>query len=112
MAYRNAIAAASGCSAVLLGAFGAHGLKGIDPSLLATWNTAAHYHLVHSLALVHVSRLGGGAASSLSYNLFASGIALFSGSLYLLVLTRYKPLGAITPIGGLLLAGAWASLAF
>jgi uncharacterized membrane protein YgdD (TMEM256/DUF423 family) len=110
MAHRNALAAASGCSAVLLGAFGAHGLKGIDPSLLATWNTAAHYHLIHSLALLYVSRLGG-AASSLTYNLFACGITLFSGSLYLLVLTRIKPLGAVTPIGGLLLAGAWASLA-
>ncbi len=45
----SAFAAASGCSAVLLGAFGAHALKGIEPALAKTWDTAAHYHLLHSV---------------------------------------------------------------
>ncbi len=102
------LAAASGCSAVLLGAFGAHALKGIDPALLSTWSTASSYHLAHSIVLLHAaSRNPAGAAGKL----LAGGIALFSGSLYLLVLTRVKALGAITPIGGLLLAAGWAALA-
>ena len=107
------ISALSGSTAVLLGAFGAHGLKSlkVEPSLLATWATASQYHLIHSVALLYVSRIQT-PAGVLSTRLFASGTALFSGSLYLLVLTGIKPLGAITPIGGLVLACAWASVAW
>jgi len=110
MSSSTTLAALSGGAAVLLGAFGAHALKGIDPALLSTWATASHYHLIHSVALLYVSRLG--SIGVLSTRLFTAGILLFSGSLYLLVLTRIKPLGAITPIGGLLLAAAWVSTAW
>jgi uncharacterized membrane protein YgdD (TMEM256/DUF423 family) len=96
-----------GCSAVLLGAFGAHALKGIDPALLSTWSTASQYHLVHSVVLLFSST-----RSVLATRLLTAGVLTFSGSLYLLVLTRVKILGAVTPIGGLLLAAGWAALAF
>ncbi len=103
------IGAVSGAAAVLLGAFGAHALAkytGQDPKSLKTWETAAHYHLVHSAALLASS----GHRSKLPAGLFTGGIVLFSGSLYLLVLTQKKWLGAITPIGGLLLTGGWLAL--
>ena len=95
-----------GCSAVFLGAFGAHALKGIEPALLATWSTASQYHLIHSVALLYSST-----RSPLATRLLTAGIFIFSGSLYLLVLTRAKFLGALTPVGGLLLAAGWAALA-
>ena len=102
----------AGSLGVALGAFGAHGLKRVvsDPSLLDTWETAAKYHLIHALALglvaAHPSqpRLAGA--------LFLLGIVVFSGSLYTLVLTEQRWLGAITPIGGLALIGGWLALAF
>jgi uncharacterized membrane protein YgdD (TMEM256/DUF423 family) len=105
------LAAGFGASAVLLGAFGAHGLKslGADAGSLATWATASQYHLVHAVALLHATSRG--AAGALPAKLFAAGITLFSGSLYALVLTKVKVLGAVTPVGGVLLAAAWASLA-
>jgi len=71
--------------------------------------SASQYHLVHAVALLHCSTRG--AAGVLPARLFAAGITVFSGSLYLLVLTKVKVLGAITPVGGLLLTAAWASLA-
>lgn len=101
------LGAASGAAAVALGAFGAHGLKSrVPPELIVTWNTAAHYHLVHSLALL----AAGASGSTLSGRLFAAGTLLFSGSLYALVLTGRRGLGAITPVGGLLLIAGWGAL--
>ena len=103
------VGALSGASAVLLGAFGAHGLKarlGEGSPLLATWGTAAHYHLAHSGAiLIAASSKRPGPAA-----LFAAGTLIFSGSLYALVLSGYKPLGAVAPVGGLLLTAGWLSL--
>ncbi len=106
MSYK--LAALSGASAVLLGAFGAHALKGLEPALLSTWTTASHYHLAHSIVMLHAASKS---PEGLAARLLGAGTLLFSGSLYLLVLTRFKPLGAVTPIGGLLLAGGWAALA-
>lgn len=99
---------------VLLGAFGAHALRArVAPEMLATWETAVFYHLVHALALFalasHLARLGSWAAASAG--LFVAGILLFSGSLYALVLTGIRPLGAITPIGGIALTLGWLALA-
>lgn len=102
------LGAYSGAAAVALGAFGAHGLQNrvSDPKLLSNWNTAAQYHLIHSLALLaaasHKSPWAG--------RLFAAGIAVFSGSLYALVLTGERRLGAVTPLGGLCLIGGWLAL--
>lgn len=102
--YRTA--ALSGASAVLLGAFGAHALKGRDPAMLDIWKTAASYHLVHSAALLVASSH----PSPWPATLFSGGLVLFSGSLYALVLTDAKWLGAVTPLGGLLLTGGWLAL--
>ncbi|KDO35743.1 hypothetical protein SPRG_00504 [Saprolegnia parasitica CBS 223.65] len=103
------VGAVSGATAVLLGAFGAHGLKSrvSDPKLLKTWDTGAHYHLVHSLALLAVpfSR-----RPNLAGGLISTGIVFFSGSLYAIVLTDHKSLGMITPMGGLMFVAGWLSL--
>ena len=103
---------ASGASAVLLGAFGAHGLQARfaghpdREKLLSTWHTASSYHLVHSgILLIAASQ-----RKQLAAQLLAGGIAVFSGSLYALVLSGVKVLGAVTPIGGLLLVGGWAAM--
>ena len=83
-----------------------------DPRLLETWNTAAHYHLIHSLLLTVTPLLAPSPASHVwSARLLSSGMLLFSGSLYALVLTNQKKLGAVTPIGGVALIGGWLALA-
>jgi uncharacterized membrane protein YgdD (TMEM256/DUF423 family) len=110
-----ATGAVFGAVAVALGAFGAHGLKArVPPEDVAIFETAARYHLIHALAILAaawaVDRFPGVAAQAAGW-LFAWGIVLFSGSLYALVLTGTRGLGAITPVGGLLLIGGWAALA-
>jgi uncharacterized membrane protein YgdD (TMEM256/DUF423 family) len=105
--------------AVALGAFGAHGLRDrITPQLLETYQTGAHYHLIHAVALLFVGllleRLSGDARAvrlvRLAGTLFAVGILLFSGSLYALAVTAIRPLGAITPFGGVCFLTGWALL--
>jgi uncharacterized membrane protein YgdD (TMEM256/DUF423 family) len=100
--------AVSGATAVLLGAFGAHALVKYtaDPKMHKTWDTAAHYQLGHAAALL----LASAHSSRLPAACFGAGTLLFSGSLYLLVLTEKKWLGAITPLGGLALTAGWLAL--
>ncbi|KAI5918311.1 DUF423-domain-containing protein [Camillea tinctor] len=109
-----ALGCAYGASAVALGAFGAHGLKKIitDPGRVANWATAAHYQLVHSVALLVASRAAPHNAAAAS--LLVAGMTLFSGSIYLLTLdaARFRFLGPVTPLGGLCLIGGWVALAF
>mmetsp|Transcript_16791 Transcript_16791/g.30084 ORF Transcript_16791/g.30084 Transcript_16791/m.30084 type:complete len:122 (+) Transcript_16791:178-543(+) len=115
-----AVAGISGALAIGLGAFGAHGLRSkVEPRMLQVWETAAHYHLVHSVALLVVAHMGrssvaGKAAPSVTLPtmLFSTGIVLFSGSLYAMVLTGESKLGMITPVGGLSLMAGWLSLLF
>ncbi len=105
-----------GFSGVAAGAFGGHLLKTrLTPDMLAIYEIATRYQLIHALALLAC------AWAAVQYShpwvrtsgwLFLAGTILFSGSLYLLALTRIKALGAVTPIGGLLLLAAWLSLAF
>lgn len=97
--------------AVALGAFGAHGLKALLQSNETTdiWNKAVLYHLAHAVALVALA-LHGGANRTACY-LLVAGVAIFSGSLYLLAITNLRWLGAITPIGGLCFLAGWAWLA-
>ncbi|TKR54069.1 DUF423 domain-containing protein [Allopusillimonas ginsengisoli] len=100
---------------VAAGAFGAHGLKRvIDPSMLSVWQTAVLYQLVHGLGLLALAALGTRFGSPLltyaGFFMFA-GIVIFSGSLYTLVLSQIKWLGAITPIGGMAFLIAWALVA-
>jgi len=101
---------------VLLGAFGAHGLKNVlsDP-MKAVYETGVRYHLIHGLALFVVAWLASRSPSTLvnaSGWFFLAGIFLFSGSLYLLALSGVKAWGAVTPVGGLAFIAGWLSLAF
>ncbi|KAF2261933.1 DUF423-domain-containing protein [Lojkania enalia] len=104
----------SGAGSVMLGAFGAHGLRKRiqDPQRIANWSTAAQYQLVHSCALTFASVCA--PQNMLAMGLFTAGMTMFSGSLYLLVLDpqRWKWMGPVTPLGGLCLIGGWAALAF
>ncbi|CAM4101502.1 DUF423 domain-containing protein [Pseudoalteromonas byunsanensis] len=97
---------------VMLGAFAAHGLKRhLDDYALSIFKTASDYQMTHGLALIAVALLlKWGVKVGLSGWLLIAGIMLFSGSLYLLALTGYKWLGAITPIGGLCFIAAWLVL--
>jgi uncharacterized membrane protein YgdD (TMEM256/DUF423 family) len=112
------LAAANGFLAVLLGAFGAHALRGRLSVLedgarrLEWWQTATTYHLVHALALglaALIVQKGSALATSAGWSFFA-GIVLFSGSLYVMTLTGVRGLGAVTPLGGLAFLGGWALL--
>ena len=114
-----ALAGLNGFLAVALGAFGAHGLRQRLANLydgverLDWWRTAATYHLAHALGLGLVAVLFARAEStalSLAGWAFLVGIALFSGSLYTMVLTGVRGLGAVTPIGGLAFLVGWAAL--
>ncbi len=101
---------------VALGAFGAHGLTGrVTPERLEAFKAAVQYHLIHALALLVVSWVAtqwpGWAVQASGY-LFLAGIVLFSGSLYLLVLTDTSWLGAITPFGGVAFIVGWGLLAW
>ncbi len=107
------VAAFSGGLAVMAGAFGAHGLQGrVDPDQLSAWRTASQYHLLHSVVLLALGlfALQSGRAIQVPAILFTSGVVLFSGSIYLLVLTQLHWLGPVTPMGGLCLVAGWLSL--
>jgi uncharacterized membrane protein YgdD (TMEM256/DUF423 family) len=82
--------------------------------MLAVFDTAVRYHLTHALALLAVawaSERWPGASSTAAGWLFTAGIVIFSGSLYVMVLTGARWLGAVTPIGGLALIAGWCVLA-
>ncbi len=101
---------------VALGAFGAHGLKTrVTPELLAVWQTGVQYHLVHALALILIGILcrlmPDAALVRPAGRLLLVGVVLFSGSLYLLVLSGIRGLGLITPFGGIAFLGGWLLLA-
>jgi uncharacterized membrane protein YgdD (TMEM256/DUF423 family) len=101
---------------VVAGAFAAHALKGhLTTRQLDIWETGARYHLYQSLALLVVAwavTRWPGTPVNLAGWLFAAGVILFSGSLYLLAVTDVKVLGVITPLGGLCFLVGWASLAY
>ena len=108
-------AAFAGALGVILGAFGAHALRGsIEPRLMETFQTAVQYQLIHALALLLVSLTMGWLGQSLSFEIsayaFIAGIILFSGSLFGLVLTEIRWLGPVTPLGGLCLIVGWLAL--
>ena len=100
-----------GLIAVGCGAFGAHGLEGrLSPKALGWWETATLYLLVHTAALAAVALSGRTGAVVVAGCLFAAGSVVFSGTLYAMALGAPTWLGAITPIGGLLLMAGWAAL--
>lgn len=97
--------------AVALGAFGAHALDGrLTAARMDTWDTAARMHLVHAVALVALGAAGG-TAFGRGAAVLTAGTVIFSGTLYLLCLTGVGVLGAITPIGGVLLILGWILVA-
>jgi len=99
---------------VAAGAFGAHALRGrLTPEMLAVFETGVRYQIVHALALVALTAvpLPGGRLLAPGW-LFVVGTVLFSGSLYALALSGVRPLGAITPLGGLCFLTGWAMLAY
>ncbi len=108
------LGATLGGVAVLLGAFGAHSLD-LDAAAMQTFRTAVLYHLVHSLAIIAAgcaAQFWPGWRIRAAGTLFAVGVGLFSGSLYLLVLTDVRWLGAVTAPGGLAFVAGWALMAW
>ena len=103
--------------AVMLGAFGAHGLKTkVTAEQLAWWHTGVDYHVYHALALLIIGTLIAaqpqlaipkGSAWALQV-----GIVIFSGSLYAMTLGAPRWFGAITPIGGMAFIIGWLWLAY
>lgn len=97
------------------GAFGAHGLRAhVSADLLAVWQTAVLYQLVHALGLLGVAALrprlhpGLGTAGIL---FLMAGVLIFSGSLYALVLSGVRAIGAVTPFGGVSFMIGWLLIA-
>ena len=109
------IAAALGFVGVAAGAFGAHALQArLSPGDLAIFETAVRYQMYHALALLGVGLAAGrwsGSTIQVAGWLFVAGVLVFSGSLYLLVLTGQRWLGAVTPLGGVALLAGWLALA-
>jgi uncharacterized membrane protein YgdD (TMEM256/DUF423 family) len=104
--------------AVILGAFGAHGLRPrLDDYSIGVYERAAFYHFVHALGLLVVSLLPRTSGLQQSWSnwvcaLLFIGIVVFCGSLYALAVSGIRMLGAITPIGGVSFIAAWFLLAF
>lgn len=105
----------SAFAGVALGAFGAHGLKTrVTPEMLTVWQTGVLYHLIHALGLLLVGILSQLMPETAMVRnagwAILLGTLLFSGSLYALVLTGIKPLGMITPFGGIAFLLGWLLL--
>lgn len=100
---------------VAFGAFGAHALKSLlTPERLAVWNTGVLYQMTHSLGLFIIVAISPYLLTHLqkwAARFMMAGIIIFSGSLYVLVLTNTPAIGAITPIGGVCFLIAWLLLA-
>ncbi len=118
------IGALAAMLAVLLGAFGAHGLRNlVSPAELATYHTGVEYHFYAAFGLIVVGLLeskrhdGADVTAAMDRGLawagwlMLTGIVMFSGSLYALTLTGMRSLGMITPLGGVSFIVAWALLA-
>ncbi|MFT4702995.1 MAG: uncharacterized membrane protein YgdD (TMEM256/DUF423 family) [Bradymonadia bacterium] len=109
------IAALFGASAVACGAFGAHALREtLTAARLDTWQTAAHYQLVHAVALAAIAAWWAHKPNAPGLRVagvaITVGVLVFSGSLYALCLSGVTILGAITPIGGVALIVGWLAL--
>ena len=104
------LAGINGLMAVAAGAFGAHGAA--DPQVKEWLRTGAQYQLVHAVAalacfgLMRMAIVPAGIAGWL----FGLGGLVFGGSLYLMALTGMRVLGAVTPIGGVLLILGWIAV--
>ncbi|KAJ7103422.1 hypothetical protein B0H15DRAFT_812179 [Mycena belliarum] len=101
---------------ILAGAFGAHGLKarpGITSVQIASFQTASHYTMLNGLGLLLLSLHPRFSVHRFAGPAIAAGTLLFSGSIYALVLNRdrFKFLGPVTPMGGMLMIAGYVSMA-
>jgi uncharacterized membrane protein YgdD (TMEM256/DUF423 family) len=104
------IAGGIGFLGVALGAFGAHALKArVSPEMLSIWQTGVLYHLIHALVLLALGLYARATGTDIRWpaRFFLAGILVFSGSLYALVLSGVRILGAVTPLGGVALLIGW-----
>lgn len=109
-----------GVLAVLLGAFGAHGLeKLVDANAIQTFETGVKYQMYHALLLIILgsTTILPEKSKKLIYYIIVAGILLFSFSIYLLATNSltsfdFKTIGFVTPIGGLLLISGWLLLGY
>lgn len=109
------IAGGLGFIGVALGAFGAHALKArVSPEMLSIWQTGVLYHLIHALALLALALFAKATGADIRWTarFFLIGILIFSGSLYALVLSGVRILGAVTPLGGAALLIGWGCICF
>jgi uncharacterized membrane protein YgdD (TMEM256/DUF423 family) len=114
----SAIGAVLLALAVILGAFGAHGLQNrLDDYSRGVYEKAVLYHFLHAMGILVVAVLGRtgtfpeAGVDTVCWFLFA-GILLFSGSLYLLAVTGTRALGMVTPLGGVAFIIGWLLLAW
>ena len=110
-----AVGALLGCTAVALGAFGAHALGDrLSAEQRGWYDTAAFYLLVHAVAVVACSALTArlGRSCVLAGGLISAGVVVFSATLFAMALGGPRLLGAVTPVGGSLLLGGWLTLAW
>ena len=119
------VGALLGALSVTLGAFGAHGMPGylqakghpeeLVQKRLGDWETASRYLMYHALAVVGCGLLAHSRPSrtlSIAFWLLLLGALIFCGFLYVLVLTEQRILGAIVPIGGVMMICGWLALAY
>jgi len=108
------IGAFSGFTGVALGAFGAHELKSIlSPEMLAVFETGVRYQMYHAFALLLTALINKQSSHRFKVIagwLFTAGVVLFSGSLYVLALTKVRSFGIITPFGGVSFLLGWLML--
>jgi uncharacterized membrane protein YgdD (TMEM256/DUF423 family) len=115
----NITGAILGLTAILLGAFGAHALKDVlNLQQLTTFETGVKYQMYHALFLLFldVNNRISDKSKKMMYYFISFGTLFFSGSIYLLATSNvsginFKPIGIITPIGGLLLIMGWGIFA-
>lgn len=100
----EAVAAFSAAIAIAAGAFGAHGAEGQAVDWL---KTGSSYHLVHAVAVVLLAKVSPSASI-----LLIVGATIFAGTLYLMAMGLPRWLGAVTPIGGVLMIAGWLLLAW
>ena len=109
-------AAILGLTAIILGAFGAHALKKVlSPEQLTTFETGIKYQMYHALFLLFLAstNLIANNTKKIIFYAIVSGVILFSGSIYILATSNltginFKPIGILTPIGGLFLIAGWS----
>jgi uncharacterized membrane protein YgdD (TMEM256/DUF423 family) len=105
-----------GLLAVIIGAFGAHGIENsLSEHALARYHTGVEYQFYHVMALLILGVISSQHQTTpklikLSGVFFIAGILLFSGSLYLYALTGNTKFGMVTPIGGLAFILGWVFL--